>query len=371
VGVALAAACVVLLAACGDDDVDADPVAAAERRVASAQDGVAEAQEAFESASATFCDDSRDYIIAIDRYGQVFNQSAATVGDVKTAGADLVAPRETVESSSDDVLAAADDLAAANQELAEAVLNLAEVQSGTSGVPLSTTTTAPLVPTATVDRVEQAESDLTAASQEITDETPLAEATAQFNSAAFALQIAWLRLFADAGCLSEEEQAQAVAAVTAYTTALQTALQTAGLYDGPIDGIYGPETVAAVEQLQSDNGLPVTGFVDQATAAALDEVLAALGGAATQQAIAQTAAVQSTLALLGYWTGPVDGNWTPELTAALMEFQTALGVEPTGAVDAATLAALQQAIADAQAEPTTTTTEATTTTAAETTTTTG
>jgi peptidoglycan hydrolase-like protein with peptidoglycan-binding domain len=322
---------------------------------------VAEAQDAFDSASATFCDDSLDYIIAIDRYGQVFNQSAATVGDVKTAGADLVAPRETVESSSDDVLAAADDLAA----------DLAEVQSGTSGVPLSTTTTAPLVPTATVDRVEQAESDLTAASQEITDETPLAEATAQFNSAAFALQIAWLRLFADAGCLSEEEQAQAVAAVTAYTTALQTALQTAGLYDGPVDGIYGPETVAAVEQLQSDNGLPVTGFVDQATAAALDEVLAALGGAATQQAIAQTAAVQSTLALLGYWTGPVDGNWTPELTAALMEFQTALGVEPTGAVDAATLAALQQAIADAQAEPTTTTTEATTTTAAETTTTTG
>jgi len=62
-----------------------------------------------------------------------------------------------------------------------------------------------------------------------------------------------------------------------------------------------------------------------------------------------TAAVQQTLKLAGYWDGPVDGAWTPALSAALREFQTELGVEPTGAVDAATISALEKAIAEAPA----------------------
>ena len=44
---------------------------------------------------------------------------------------------------------------------------------------------------------------------------------------------------------------------------------------GSIDGIYGPVTVAAVEELQSANGLPVTGTVDKATAEALNAELLA------------------------------------------------------------------------------------------------
>jgi peptidoglycan hydrolase-like protein with peptidoglycan-binding domain len=54
------------------------------------------------------------------------------------------------------------------------------------------------------------------------------------------------------------------------------------------------------------------------------------------------------LKLAGYWTGPVDGKWTPELTDALKKFQTDLGVPATGAVDAATLQALEKAIAKGQ-----------------------
>ena len=41
----------------------------------------------------------------------------------------------------------------------------------------------------------------------------------------------------------------------------------------------------------------------------------------------------------------------PLLTEALMEFQTALGVEPTGTADAATIAALEKAIAEGQSGP--------------------
>ncbi len=194
------------------------------------------------------------------------------------------------------------------------------------------------MPPATITRVKQAETDLETTAAGITDSTPLLEATAAYNSAAFALEVAWLKLLADAGCLTDAQQAEAVAQVTAYTVALQTDLQTAGYYKGAIDGIYGPQTVAAVEQLQTDSGLPVTGLVDQATALALDKKLAKVG--------LQTAALQSILKLTGYYTGPVDGKWTPELTDALKQFQTASGLPPTGAVDAATLAAFEQALAE-------------------------
>ena len=60
------------------------------------------------------------------------------------------------------------------------------------------------------------------------------------------------------------------------------------------------------------------------------------------------------LTVTGFWQGPVDGVWTDELTAALQEFQIALGVEPTGVVDTATLAAFEQAIADRSGVPVTT-----------------
>jgi peptidoglycan hydrolase-like protein with peptidoglycan-binding domain len=92
--------------------------------------------------------------------------------------------------------------------------------------------------------------------------------------------------------------------------------------------------------------------MDQATTAALQDELSALGGAEADQALAATAAVQQTLKLAGFWDGPVDGTWTPALTDALKAFQTELGVEPTGAVDAATVRALEQAIAEAGVEPT-------------------
>ena len=114
--------------------------------------------------------------------------------------------------------------------------------------------------------------------------------------------MAWLRLFVDAGCLPDEHKQQAAAAVSAYTTALQQDLAEAGYYGGAIDGVYGPQTVAAVEELQRANGLPVTGTVDKATADALQAQLAALGGAAAQTAVATTAALQQTLKLAGSGT---------------------------------------------------------------------
>jgi murein L,D-transpeptidase YcbB/YkuD len=363
----LAVSTALVMVACGGND---SSVEAAQARVTAAQKAVTDAQTKFDQARSTFCDSTKNYLADIDRYGKAFDDTAATVGDIKTVGADLEKPREAVTSNAEAVVDARDELTKAKQDLAEAEAALAAAKASASGTSApapprtatSATTTEPLVPPATVDRVKAAESDLAAASQGITDQTPLRQATAQFNAAAYALEVAWLRLFADAGCLTDDQQVKAEAAVHDYTASLQTALHTAGYYAGEIDGIYGPSTVKAVEELQKANGLPVTGLVDRATAAALSAAVTAKGGAAATQALAHTAAVQSTLKLAGYWNGPVDGQWSPELTEALKTFQTTLGVPPTGAVDAATLSALQDTIAKAKAQSQTTTTTAPTTT---------
>jgi peptidoglycan hydrolase-like protein with peptidoglycan-binding domain len=358
------------VAACGSDDDSSstevsaapeDPVAAAQARVAAAESGVKSAQESLTAAGAQACSDATNYVEILDRYGKLFTDDAATVGDVNTAGDDLVAPRDAVKASAAAIEPARDAVAAAQQELVDAQAALADEIAIASSLPTSTTTpesttTTTLVPAASVDRVEQAEKDLAKVSAGITEVTPLAEATAEYNSAAFALQIAWMQLLSDGGCLSDEQQANAVAQVTAYTANLQTQLQQVGLYAGEIDGIYGPETLAAVKQLQKDSGLRETGYVDQATSAALDTKLAAVGQQAANAELTNTATVQTVLTLTGFWTGPIDGVWTDELTAALQAFQTKLGVEPTGEVDAATLAAFQQALAAVTGIVTSTTT---------------
>ena len=327
-----------------------DPVEAAQERIADAEDGVTQAQEALTDAHGGFCGVTEDYIEALDRYGRVFTDSATTVGDITTLGADLTEPRDDVVAAADAVDSAKNDLAAAQQEFVNAQSAQAEAIATASSVPNSTvtpttSTTTTLVPPATIERVQQAEDDLARVSRGITDETPLVEAAADYNSAALALEMAWLRLLSDAQCLTDEQQANAAEQIAAYTAALQTDLTTAGYDPGPIDGIYGPQTVEAVEQLQTDSELPVTGFVDEATARALQDKLAAVG----QEQARQTVILQTILSLVGYWDDPIDGVWTDELTQALMDFQTALGVEPTGVVDAATIAAFQQALADLEA----------------------
>lgn len=352
------------LAACGDTDddgdVEADPVAAAQQDLEEAETALDEANAALDESSARFCDESAAYIEAVDRYGGLVSDAEATVGDVTTAGADLEEPLDAVTSSADEVRQAEEDLAEAEQQLVDAQVALAEAQTGTTAPPAddTTTTTEPVPPDEAVERVERAEAALSAAFEDVDESTPLSEATQEVNAAAVSVEVAWMQLFAAAGCLSDEEQLEVVTAVADYTRALQSALTTAGFHEGEIDGVYGPATVEAVERLQADAGLPVTGLVDRATAEALDEAVTAAGGDAAAAEVAHTAALQTVLTVTGHWTGPIDGEWTDALTAALQAFQTDLGVEPTGVIDPATIAAAQQAVEDARTPATTTTTEA-------------
>lgn len=342
---------VVGFSGCAEGDTSLDRARA---QVTAKEQAVADAQAELDAASSEFCEASRDYIDALDRYGDVLNDTAPTVGDVRAAGADLSDPRDDAFDGAEAAVDAQQALVVAQQELVEAQAALAAAEAGPSGTPSVAASTAPptstpLAPASSVDRVKQADAEFDAAQEGITEQTPLTEASEQFNSAVVALEMAWLRLFADAGCLTDDQQVQAEAAVSAYTLALQQDLATAGYYTGTVDGVSGPMTVQAIEDLQEANGLPVTGTVDKATAAALQAELVALGGAAAQDSLASTAAVQQTLKLVGFWDGPVDGVWTDELTAAVQAFQTELGVEPTGAVDAATIAAFESAIAELSA----------------------
>jgi peptidoglycan hydrolase-like protein with peptidoglycan-binding domain len=56
----------------------------------------------------------------------------------------------------------------------------------------------------------------------------------------------------------------------ADTRAAQEALKTEGFNPGPIDGIMGPRTRAAVTDYQAKNDLPRTGMLDDATMARLN-----------------------------------------------------------------------------------------------------
>lgn len=337
------------LPGCSDSGTDA-PVAVAQARVTAKEKALTEAQATATAASAAFCTASVTYVKAIDRYGDVLTATAPTVGDVKDAGSDLEQPSQDAQEAATAVTESRQAVAAAEQELADAEAALASAQASAAGkspsaAASSATPSASPTPLS-VTAVQTAEGEFAAAQAGISDNTPLALAAEQFNAAAVALEMAWLQLLGDSGCLTDAQQAEAAAAVESYTSALQQALADVGYYDGKVDGVYGPETVAAIESLQKANGLPQTGTLDKATEKALRTELAAKGGAAAQDETASTAAVQQTLKLAGYWDGPVDGVWSDALTDALEELQKDLGVPVTGTVDAATIAAFEKAVAE-------------------------
>ncbi|WP_421121731.1 peptidoglycan-binding protein [Aquihabitans daechungensis] len=360
------------LVGCGsstDDRSERTPVEKAEAKVDRAEADHEDAQAAFDQSSKVFCSDAADAIGVLDQYGRILHQDAVTVDEVRSGADDLRTARDAVGDSADQavgdhqaVLEAEAAVAAATAELDAAKAAAAGGTTvTTSSEDTTTTTTAPLVPKETTDRVAAAEEALRRTSASTEGSTPVVDAGLQFGSAAFAVEVAWLRLFADAGCLTTDEQAAAVTAVTDYTEALQRDLAAVGLYTGPLDGVYGPSTVTAVEALQKQALLPVTGLTDTATERALDAAVAQTAGSAAVGVTSRTAAIQGALKVLGYWDGPVDGKPSPALTDAIVQLQIDLGVEPTGIVDPATLEAVATAVDQAKDDATTTTAQPPTT----------
>ncbi len=158
--------------------------------------------------------------------------------------------------------------------------------------------------------------------------------------------------------IAEIRREQAAFAAASFTTKLQQALTFLGFYTGPIDGIWTPELTASLAAFQASVGLPPTGVYDAATDAALRAAL----GSYADLLNSSTMELQILLTELGFYTGPIDGIWNPELTEAVKALQRELGVPETGILDAATIQAAYEA--GITTGSTTTTTVAPDTTAA-------
>ncbi len=295
------AAMPLLLAGCGDTDgdgdADLDPVAAAEQRVDARRGGPGRARSPPSKRRATSSVEPIDYITAVDRYGRLLTDAEATVGDVTTAGGDLEEPQDEASASANAAKDAREDVAAAEEELAEAQAALAEAEAGSTTADRmddSTTTTAvPLVEPASVDRITEAQDDLDAAFEAVDDGHPVRGRRAGERGGlrprgrlAAGPRRGGLphRRAAGAGGGRDRRLHQRPPDLAHHRRASTTA---------PSMGCTDPARVDAVEAAADRRGLPATGFVDQATATALQEAVAATGAEAEAEAIAHTAAVQS------------------------------------------------------------------------------
>lgn len=119
----------------------------------------------------------------------------------------------------------------------------------------------------------------------------------------------------------------------AYIRAAQKELRGHGYLAGPVDGVYGPQTRAAVRAYQRDAGLTVTGVADQAL---VDHLMFAQPKV-TRFAVpapSPTLEIQRDLAKRGYYLGAVDGIAGPQTRDAIQRFLadarlTAVSPEPT------------------------------------------
>jgi peptidoglycan hydrolase-like protein with peptidoglycan-binding domain len=106
----------------------------------------------------------------------------------------------------------------------------------------------------------------------------------------------------------------------------QQQLKAMGLYEGPIDGRYGPETQEALRAYQGRHGLQVTGALTPETQKSLQ------AQQEKQQGQVTVREAQQYLKAEGFYAGPVDGIFGPETEEALREYQRAQGLQVTGSL---------------------------------------
>lgn len=127
---------------------------------------------------------------------------------------------------------------------------------------------------------------------------------------------------------------------------LQRGLRALNYYYGSITGNFDSNTTKAVREFQTINKLPVTGNVDLVTWELLVYKFLYLEGieGAEVESVELTegssgmnvAILQETLKIINYFPDMITGNYGPETTRAVREFQTTHNLPVNGNVDATT-----------------------------------
>jgi LysM repeat protein len=146
-----------------------------------------------------------------------------------------------------------------------------------------------------------------------------------------------------AGALAAGLAAPATAsALNPQHAGLQVALRAQGLYCGPIDGIVGPKTLAAIRSFQRTHGLRATGIADARTRSALGPLGVPLFGSRTivrgdlgwDVAVLQFLLVRHGIAV------PVNGYVDGPTVRGLRRYQRQLRLSADGVAGRATFTAL-------------------------------
>ncbi len=174
------------------------------------------------------------------------------------------------------------------------------------------------------------------------------------------MRTTWLAVLPLCAALAAPAGAQSPPAPLTYTQPLtpqavqvvQQALQGQGAYTGRVDGVWGPDSEAALQRFQQAHGLQVTGQLNEATIATLsiapDQILASPAAPpATAAAIPgarlshlSVATVQSRLRDLNFYSGAIDGVWGGATQQAIEQFQQGRGLQVNGQLNPATITAL-------------------------------
>jgi soluble lytic murein transglycosylase-like protein len=134
-----------------------------------------------------------------------------------------------------------------------------------------------------------------------------------------------------------------VCAANPQLAGLQVALRVHGLYRGPIDGVQGPKTRAALRAFQRQHGLVPDGLAGPKTRAALGKLGTPLyGRRVLRHGLVgwDVAVLQFLLREHGFSAGKPDGRFGAKTVAALVSFQRAKHLAPDGVLGRRTARAL-------------------------------